>query len=205
MTPTEPSAAASPLAPKLMLCAAFPPELEALRRELGDAPVEFRVLGVGLVDSALGAAAALQASLPVVLVGTVGAYPASGLAIGAVVTAGSLALAADPAELPDMLTAALPATPMDGFPSVRVATTLGITTNGDLAEGLGRRHDVEHMEGYAVARAAARVGAPFRAVFAVANGVGPDGRAEWLANHRRVSGELARALAPRIRALLATL
>lgn len=195
----------TPLESKLLICAAFPPELEALRRELADAPVEFRALGVGLVDSALGAASCLGAGQPLVLVGTVGAYPQSGLAIGTLVTAGSLALAADPAELPDMLTEPLPAIPLDGFPSVRVATTLGVTARSDLAEQLGRRHDVEHMEGYAVARAAARIDAPFRAVFAVANEVGPSGRAEWLANHRRVSGELACALAPRIRALLATL
>ncbi len=112
MTAPEPS----PNPPKLVLCAAFPPELEALRRELAGEPVEFRVLGVGLVDSALGAASALVAGRPALLVGTVGAYPSSGLAIGALVTAGSLALAADPAELPDMLAGALTAIPVDGFP-----------------------------------------------------------------------------------------
>jgi hypothetical protein len=201
MTAPEPP----PNPPKLVLCAAFPPELEALRRELAGEPVEFRVLGVGLVDSALGAASAFVAGLPALLVGTVGAYPSSGLAIGALVTAGSLALAADPAELPDMLAGGLTAIPVDGFPVVRVGTTLGVTVDDVLAARLGARHDVEHMEGYAVARAAARIGAPFRAVFAVANGVGAGGRAEWLSNHRRVSDRLARELAPRVRALLATL
>ncbi len=201
MTAPEPS----PNPPKLVLCAAFPPELEALRRELAGEAVEFRALGVGLVDSALGAASSLLPGIPALLVGTVGAYPASGLAVGALVTAGSLALAADPAELPDMLTGALPALPVEGFPVVRVGTTLGVTVTAELAQRLGLRHDVEHMEGYAVARAAARMGSPFRAVFAVANRVGVQGRAEWLANHRRVSDRLARELAPRVRALLATL
>ncbi len=205
MTAAEPADSPPQNPPKLLICAAFPPELEALRQELEGAAVAFRVLGVGLVDSALGAASTLQPGVPAILVGTVGAYPQSGLAIGSLVTADTLWLAAEPAELPDMLAAGLTAIPMDGFRAVRVATTLGVTVDGDVAERLGRRHDVEHMEGYAVARAAARVGAPLRAVFAVANGVGPAGRGEWLANHRRVSAELARALAPRVRALLATL
>ncbi len=75
----------------MLFLAAFPPELASL-----DARYDRETVGVGLVEAALGAARVIAEKKPsrVVLLGTVGAYPGSGLSIGDVVIAERVVLAA---------------------------------------------------------------------------------------------------------------
>lgn len=188
----------------MLFVAAFEPELTKLR--------EFRpslwaeAVGIGLVAAAVGTSRALSGRSPrgVVLVGTCGALPGRGLAIGDLVVAegarvASAASARGEGTLPppmgDVLSCdgsllRLPAR------SVQVATTLAVTTSDELAVSIARSTscDVEHLEAYAVALACRAAGVPFLAVLAVANEVGARGREQWAANHVRVSAALAEAV-----------
>jgi len=193
----------------LLVVAAFAPELagfEALLGPAGGLAVLARPVGIGMVGAARGAAATLEAGRPraVVLVGTCGAYPASGLSIGDIVVARCTllaepavfeGLAAFPSAMPARLetdavmTAALAAT---GARPVEVGTTLAVTTDDDLAARLARHAGVEHLEAFAVATACAAKGVPFSAVLGVSNSVGSRGRAEWRA-HGTSAGRAAAA------------
>jgi futalosine hydrolase len=187
---------------RVIVLSAFPPELEALG---GAFPSE--VVGVGLVQAALGAARVARAMAgskdPMgVLVGTCGAYPGSGLGIGDVVEATGHLLA-DGAEalgraaLVGTMSEPLPASMRlgAGTPGL-VATTLAICTDDTLAERLARRTGaaVEHLEAYAVAAAFAEADVPLAVVLGVANAVGAKGRDEWRQNHRAAAGAALRAV-----------
>jgi futalosine hydrolase len=165
-----------------LFLAAFLPELAAL-----DASYARATVGVGLVEAALGAAAVLAEQKPrhVIMLGTVGAYPSSGLTIGDVVAAERAILAAASGALVDAMPSSAPASPIDGARAVVVATTLSITTEDDVARAIEKRTGahVEHLEAFAVARACVQAGVKFSAVFGVANTVGARGRDEWRANH----------------------
>jgi nucleoside phosphorylase len=182
----------------ILFLAAFEPELAALDSKLPRA-----IVGVGLVEAALGTARALAAHRAhrVILVGTVGAYPRSHLSIGDVVVASRVLLASPSGALvPGMPQSVVAAS--DGFdatPSV-VATTLAITTDDDVAAAMGDsvQADVEHLEAFAVGRACELAGVMFSAVLGVANIVGARGREQWGENHVRVSA-LACAAAVRSR------
>ena len=182
----------------MLVLAAFPPELAGL-----DPSFERATVGVGLVDAALGTARVLATRHPdqVVLVGTVGAYPASGLSIGDVVTASRVLLAAPSGALVEAISRQIdvdrsdPNDPYD-FRPVTVATTLAVTTDDAVAAALERSTgaQVEHLEAFAVARACAEAGVRFSAVFGVANAVGARGRAEWRAHHERAAAAACAAL-----------
>jgi futalosine hydrolase len=190
---------------EVLVVAAFAPELEGLqpmldgvmRAELGGLVVFARPVGIGLVAAASGAATRLEAHRPhaVVLVGTCGAYPGSGLAIGDIAVARTVALV-EPAVLegrsafPEPMSArvdphpALTAAIASGGGSlVDVATTLAVTTDEGLAVSLARRGAVEHLEAFAVATACAAKNVPFAVALGVANIVGPQGRSQWRENH----------------------
>ncbi len=192
----------------LLVVAAFAPELAgfegllgaAMQREVLGLAVVAEPVGVGLVASASGTASNLERFGPraVVLVGTCGAYPGSGLSIGDLVVAGA-SLLVEPAvhegraALPAAMNARLDSHPVIlealailGARAVDVGTTLAVTTDDDLAEALGKVAAVEHLEAFAVATACAAKGVPFSAVLGVANSVGSSGRAEWRANHLTV-------------------
>lgn len=178
----------------MLFLAAFPPELAAL-----DARFERETVGVGLVEAALGAARVIAEKKPahVVLLGTVGAYPSSKLAIGDVVVAKRVVLAAPSGALVEAMPASVDA---DASPftarRVVVATTLAITTDDGVAsslEGATAAH-VEHLEAFAVARACARAGVRFSAVFGVANVVGARGRDEWREHHERAAAAACAAV-----------
>ena len=183
----------------MLVLAAFPPELAALDPSLARATV-----GVGLVEAALGAARVLRERKPerVVLVGTVGAYPGSGLAIGDVVRASRVLLAAPSGALIEAIPQRIevdrsdPNDPYDFLRSAVVATTLAVTTDDSVAAELAARTgaDVEHLEAFAVARACAQAAVPFAAVFGVANTVGARGRDEWRAHHERAAAAVCAAL-----------
>jgi nucleoside phosphorylase len=171
----------------MIFVAAFAPELDALQHE------ESAVLGVGLVEAALGAGRVIAERKPdhVVLIGTVGAYPRAKLAIGEVVVAERVILASPSGALVSAMPASESAIVEEGFAGARVvvATTLAITTDDAVAAALEDETGahVEHLEAFAVARACALAGVRFSAVFGVANIVGARGRDEWRAHHERAA------------------
>lgn len=197
---------------ELLCLAAFAPELEALPEGF-----ERALVGVGLVPAALGAARAADRARALgragaVLLGTCGAYPGSGLAVGDVVVA-SRAILVDAALVdgraafvggagaPVALHAALAARfAAAGARLVSVATTLGVTTDDSLAQTLaGSACAVEHLEAYAVARAFDEAAIPLAIVLGVANDVGSKGRDQWQRHHQGAAAAAARLAARALR------
>ena len=212
----------------LLIVSAFAPELAWLRRQLRGARargelargrVSCEAVGVGLVESAHGAARAISRHAPdlVVFLGTAGAYgraPAMGdVAIARDLVLASTAAARGDGYLPGLLPVtagadasarrallrAARATGVAAGPA-RVATTMAITRGRALAARLQRASGaaVENLEAFAVARAAAAARIPFAAVLGIANRVGPNAHAEWLANAPRAAeaaGRVALAFA----------
>ena len=199
----------------VLLLAAFPPELAALRSVLGDGlraevgglDVAAGSVGIGLSTSAAGTAARIEAMRPrgVVLLGTCGAYATAGLplAIGDVAVARKVRLV-EPAVLegraafPEPMAVETHAEPAlvgalasagEGGRPADVATTLAVTTDDALAELLARgaRCEVEHLEAFSVASACAAAAVPFAAALGVANMVGSQGREQWRRNNRAAS------------------
>jgi nucleoside phosphorylase len=169
-----------------LLVAAYAPELGAI---VG------RAVGVGLVAAAAGTERALAEERParLVLVGTAGALPGSGLAIGSIVVVARAQLIVRPGEyVPGILSsmaeadaafAAECAATLDA-PLVTVASGIGITSSDDEARRLGATAQVEHLESFAVL-SVARHRAAATAVLAIANTVGAHAHAEWRANRER--------------------
>ena len=184
-----------------LIVAAFGPEVAPLA--IHGSRLPRAVVGVGLVESAIGAAQALTAHHPeaVVLVGTAGAFASSQLALGEVVVSSRVVLASAAvardlgAMAPGMVgsldaDAGLYASFADaGLKRVTVATTLAITTDDALARDVATScgAHVEHLETFAVARACAKAGIPFCAVLGIANVVGSKGRRQWRAHHESAS------------------
>ncbi len=192
----------------LVVLAAFPPELASFRNLFGDSmlggvgrwTVAARAVGIGLADAAVGTAKCLADLRPraALLVGTVGAYPGSGLAIDEVVVARRVRLV-DPSaidgrsQFPDAMCVSIDAdaSMAQSFAQtteaslVDVATTLAITVDGTLANRIrtatGAR--VEHLEAHAFAVASVRLGVPFAAVLGIANEVGERAREQWRTHH----------------------
>lgn len=187
---------------RVLLClAAFEPEMRAL-----DASLPREIVGIGLVEAALGAARAINAHrtvwgpTEVVLLGTAGAYPGSGLEIGDVVVGREVVLAAASGALVEAMPRkiATDASLSACFAARRVvvATTLAITIDDAaarlLAESTGA--EVEHLEAFAVARACAAAGVAFTTVLGIANAVGATGRAQWRENHERAAAAACAAI-----------
>jgi purine-nucleoside phosphorylase len=204
--------------PGTLVLSAWDPEVAPLRRLLGaQRPhgVAIAAVGVGAVDAAVGAARAIARAAPrrIVFVGTAGAYAAAGAAapIGAAIVAGRLhlvstaALRGDgytPAPLvsdaaPDRgLSAALRGT-RPRLPVLDVACPGAITRAAALANRIARASgaELENLEVFAVARAAAAAGVAFAAVLGVSNAVGPRAHAQWRAHHLAASEAACRAIA----------
>jgi nucleoside phosphorylase len=205
--------ASNPL--KLLVVAAWEPELKRVRERLAVAPpgiaLALATLGVGLVEASIAMTRCVEREQPTaaLLLGTCGAFGAAH-PVGSVVSGARVHLvdgsvvdgtAALPGPMPadalfdpglhDALVAA-------GARSVQIANTVGITTDDALAARLARvgvgessAPDVEHLEAFAFARACAVAGIPCAAALGVANVVGSKGRAEWLAGHERASDAAA--------------
>jgi futalosine hydrolase len=185
-----------------LLVAAFSPEIEPLVGLARTATV-----GIGLVTASHGAALAIAKHGPgsVILVGTCGAYPGSGLRVGDVVVAARVGLASTAAargqaSLLSSMTASLEPDPTltealdaHGATPATVSTTLAVTTDDALAHLLRETYaaDVEHLEAYAVAHACAAAKVRFACVLGVANAVGAKGRDEWKENHEHASARVA--------------
>jgi len=168
------------------LVAAYAPELGARGG---------RAVGVGLVAAAAGTERALAEERParLVLVGTAGALPGSGLAIGSIVVVARAELIVRPGEyVPGILSTVAEADAafarecadkLDA-PLVTVASGVGITSSEDEARRLATSPQVEHLESFAVL-SVARHRAAATAVLAIANVVGPNAHAEWRANREQ--------------------
>jgi nucleoside phosphorylase len=198
-----------------LVLAAWPPELAEFRRLLKASPtgkhVAMRTAGVGLVEAAIGATTAIAEVKPdaVMFVGTAGSYPGRrpDLALAGVVTARRLFLLADGVATGDAyLPSALPATQETtvalrriaagaGLLMADVACPLAITSRpaqarrGDRAPAC----DVENLEAFAVARAAAAADLPFAAILGISNTVGPSAHAAWKRNATRAAAAACRA------------
>lgn len=198
-----------------LLLSAFEPENAPLRARLGsDANVSCATTGIGLVDAAIGADQAIDEHpfAAVVFVGTCGAFEESGLSIGDVVVSRMVKLVSPlhvsgAAAFPEAMVrgAVSDVALVQGFVAggcrqVDVATTLAVTINDESAMSLATEADVEHLESFAVARAATMRQHPFVAVLGVANMVGRNGRHEWRENHARVSELVAERVANAITA-----
>jgi nucleoside phosphorylase len=187
-----------------LLLAAFPPELAGL-----DAapPRGWRVActGVGAVAAAT-VTARLLAERPasrVLFVGTCGAYDQR-LSVGDLISASaavavSLDVLSGRAYRPEVeVTRWAPGWELP-FPAHAVAVPPGVTCTAEGARLLGAVAAAEHLELTGVFAAAHAAGVPVAGALAVANRVGPDAHAEWLANHARVSRKLVEALGPVLR------
>jgi nucleoside phosphorylase len=192
---------------RVLILAAFHPELDPLRTALGDSlvgsvaglSVTARVAGIGLAAAAAGAAVHIAELRPdaVVLIGSCGAYASAGLAIGDVVVGRRLHLVdlsslAGHAEFPEPIAVVLDADAAlteglsaDGTRTCSVATTLAITVDDSIASRISNQVDVqiEHLEAHGVATACSSLRVAFAMTLGVANMVGARGRGEWRAHH----------------------
>ena len=191
----------------VLVVAAWEPELErfrALAREPAGVRLVIEPVGIGPVDTAARVTRCILQHDPrlVVLLGTCGGAPGSGLAIGDVI-GGTMVRLVDPSVVEGR--AAMPyadaaialdreasdAVAASGGRSASIANTLGITTDDAVATKLAPLGDVEHLEAYGVARACELAGVRCAVVLGVANVVGAHGREEWRANHVAASARAA--------------
>lgn len=148
-------------------------------------------VGVGPVRAAVGATRLILGHQPqaVIMVGTAGAlcsdHPLSSVIVarrfgwahsGAILGAGYVPLPPEDLDADPGLVASI------GLPQADVVTVGAITTDAHVADELRKRWQVEHMEAYSVALAAASLGVPFTAVLGLSNQVGPNAHEEWKAN-----------------------
>jgi futalosine hydrolase len=168
---------------RTLIVAAYAPELGALPG---------RAVGIGLVAASAGTVRAIAEERPerLILVGTAGALPGSGLAIGTIVVAARARLIVRPDEyVPAIMPTEVEATIAGdcaerlGAPRVTVVCGIGITSSDAEARRLGESAEVEHLETFAVLQAALLNNVRVTAVLAIANSVGSRAQDEWRANH----------------------
>lgn len=189
----------------ILVLGAFGPELAPLAGRLPK-DVVTAAAGIGLVEAALGAAEAIRRHAPraVLFLGTAGAMPGSTLGILDVACLSSTVLAepSTASQLPEPMRTevvadtALREALFGDLRAVRVATTLGITTDDRAAETLERttQAELEHLEAFAIGRAAALANIRYCALFGISNRVGSTGRDQWRTNHREASARAADTL-----------
>lgn len=158
----------------------------AARYELGS--IDGFELGVGPIRAAATTARLLALHTPksVVLIGTAGTYRRDhgtpSVIVARKVGWGHTATLCGVGYVP------LPPDPLWTDPGLRtvcdtsladVLTVGAITTDPTIARTWSEEWDVENMEAYGVALAAAQAGVPFLAVLGITNQVGPDAHAQW--------------------------
>ena len=195
---------------KLLVVAAWEPELSRFRERLAERPagvdLVLATLGVGVVEASIAMTQCVSRETPAgaLLLGTCGAFGAEPRAGSVVAGAGVRLVDASVVDGASALPAPMPAeSTFDramhdalvaaGARSVQIANTVGITTDDTLAERLARGSGagVEHLEAFAFARACAVARVPCATALGIANVVGSKGRTEWLAGHVRASQEAA--------------
>ena len=197
-----------------LVLAAWEPEIAPLRRlarAVDPGRLALGTVGVGPVEAAVGAAAAIAAARPgrVIFVGTAGAYP-RGRATAAIGTAAiahelhfvSTAALRGDGYLPEpVVTRAAPSSALNDAlaacgpgrkPIARlgVACPLAVTRSATLGRHIAHATGagLENLEAFSAARAAAAAGVEaVTAVLGIANRVGPRGHQEWRAHHDAAS------------------
>ena len=187
----------------ILILSAFAPELAPLRLVLerasvGPSRVSCVAAGIGVVDAALGAARAITACRPrlVLFVGTAGCYQRhprpGGVVIAHRIRLVSSAVARGDGYLPAPMVVqsstevvvrrALAHAAGPQALVADVATPLAITKGIRLASLLMKTRGIvaENLEVFAVARACELAGLPFGAVLGISNRVGPRAHLEWL-------------------------
>jgi len=204
-----------------LVLAAWEPEIAPLRRlarAVDPERLALGTVGVGPVEAAVGAAAAIAAARParVIFVGTAGAYPRgrATAAIGTVAIAGELHLVSTAAlrgdgYLPEPLVTRTAASASlnaalvacgdrkTRAPQLGVACPLAVTRSATLGRQIAHATGaaLENLEAFSVARAAAAAGVgAATAVLGIANRVGPRGHQEWRAHHARASRAACRLI-----------
>jgi futalosine hydrolase len=208
---------------KILVIAAVLPEIDVIRDELAARPVTeigrarvydavigptrvvLAAIGIGVVRSAAVLGALVQATAPdrVLMIGSGGALPGSGLQVGDLVVASSETMAelglctgvgiADAAALrlpglsqeirldPD-LTSELAANPSLGEVRVgRFLTVAGVSANPEQAAARARRFGalIENMEGYGLALVGDQFRIPVAELRAVSNVAGDRDKSRW--------------------------
>lgn len=178
--------------------------IAAIEHELGN--LNGSAVGVGPVRAAAGAAHLFCVHRPplAVLIGTAGAYLES-IVPPAVIAARRVGFA-DQAVAhntgyvplpPETIVLDTTMTDRLGVPSHDVLTVSAITTDPGITATYAKHWQIEHMEAWAVAWAAQQAGVPLVILLGVANQVGPNAHAEWLAN-REAAEAAAREVALRL-------
>lgn len=194
-----------------LVLAAWRPELKRLHSLLRRTPspnvrIATALVGVGMVEAAAGAARAIAQTLPshLVLLGTAGVFEGAPFEPPQAVWAQRLELgvvdddvrAQIPAPMPRQVTPSASwgkaVARAAGLPSAQVACPLAITRDPVRARtlSLATGTQLENLEAFAVARAAAHARVPLAVILGVANTVGPSGQAQW-----RAHGDAAAAAA----------
>lgn len=170
----------------------------AVEEELGG--LDGAALGIGPIRAAAAlssrlaeAGAAGREPRCVVMVGSAGAYP-GGPPIGRAVAASRVGWGCGAAAV-GLAYVPAPPEPIVGDPALLAAaaavgierhpvlTVAGVSTDPALVAAFtAAGWSVEHMEAFGAAHACAAHGVPFLAVLGVANEVGPDAHAQWLAH-----------------------
>jgi futalosine hydrolase len=169
-------------------------------------PVRFGVLGIGVVSTALALGSFLSSNRPetIVMVGSAGALPGSGLAVGDLIVAHSETLAelgvlqaagiGDPAplRLPGLsqeisfdknLAADLTSTagPLGGAAVGKLLTVVGVSARFEQAAGRADRFQVlaENMEGYSLALAGRHFEIKAAEIRGISNLAGDRDKSRW--------------------------
>lgn len=185
---------------RTLVVGAYAPELAGL-----PPAVATRAVGIGLVAASAGSERAILELAPerIVFIGTAGALPGSGLAIGALVTVARARLAVRAEEyLPAPMAASVAAdesltaavAEQLAARQVMALCPLGITQSDVAAAHLAPAGEIEHLEVFAVLAAAARAGVPATAILAIANRVGSQAAVEWRTYREAAEAAAKRAL-----------
>jgi nucleoside phosphorylase len=197
---------------RTLIAAAYAPELEGLSSLCAGLierdQVVTRAIGVGIVEASAGIERALAELSPsrVVLIGTAGCLPSSGLQLGQLVVVRRAHLVTrEPEYLPALMKTRAEAdaalaeafSKALGAPLVEAVSTLGITLADSEAERLASQGpaQLEQLECYSVLAGAARHQVPATAVFALANHVGSMGAHEWRQNRAEAERAAVEAVA----------
>lgn len=198
----------------ILVVAAWAPELERFRALLRtrslQAPVVMAIIGVGLVEAAIGTTRAISRHHPrrVLLVGTAGLFPGhqSLLVLGeafrvknARFTSGSV-VRGDAYWPPPLPTAVSTASRRTALVALSVACPAAITHSARMGRAIARDADAqaETLETFAVARAAARAKVPWEAFLGVTNHVGPKAHAQWVEHAKPAAAAACEACYARI-------
>lgn len=183
----------------LLICAAFPPEIQLLHDQV-EKEYMTATLGVGLVNAASSIASLLErhSISRMIFTGTCGAPLKTALKIGDIVRAkiihtGDISVWSQDTFIPEIMPTSVTPTrflpPQNTLHECDVFCPLAITQS-QIAAAILRVHfpsAVENLECFAVAWNAAQRKIPFEAILGVSNIIGPDGHEEWKTNHAEVS------------------